>query len=228
MTGFVEWNRAVQWIAFGSLSWTGEQEVYRALTPADAPDSFVMMTPDWDTEGAAQGGALGLASEMLMAAACSGAVTVVGIPDRDKEYLASDANRIDPRLHNRVPPDLFQHAVIEEDEITGGEQTFHELYVDLESLKATFAFLERWREGSSDDQENAANGNGLSAAAESKCREFLRELAATNPAAPPRKLEVLRAAQEKISGLSERAFYRAWGSTAPIAWKSAGRRKSLR
>jgi hypothetical protein len=228
MTGFVEWHRAVQWIAFGSLSGAGEEEAYRALTPADAPDSVLLMTPNWETEAASQSGAIDLALEMLMAAACSGAVAVVGIPDRQKAAVTNDPSRTDPRLHNRVPRELFQHAVVEEDEITGGEQTFHELYVELESLKATFASLERWREGSSDDQENAANGNGLSAAAESKCREFLRELANTNPAAPPRKLEVLRAAQEKISGLSERAFYRAWGSTAPIAWKSAGRRKSLR
>ncbi|MDN3568960.1 hypothetical protein QWZ14_31665 [Paeniroseomonas aquatica] len=65
------------------------------------------------------------------------------------------------------------------------------------------------------------------AAAETRCRQWIHDLAVQHPESPPRPKALLRneAATMPI-GASDRAFDRAWGAVAPDAWKKPGRKKS--
>ena len=172
------------------------------------------MTPDWETEAAVQRGALDLAFGDVDGSRMQRRGERLWGYRIGRKRGTDDSSRTDPRLHNRVPPDLFQDAVVEEDEITGGEQTFHELYVEFESLKATFAFLERWREGIiRRTQENAASGKRPCCGWKASAVNFSANSVSNGQIAAARQENWMCSTphKRKSASLSERAFNRAVG-----------------
>lgn len=64
------------------------------------------------------------------------------------------------------------------------------------------------------------------AAAETRCRRWIAELATAHPDQPPSpKLALMATAVERF-GVTKRAFTRAWDTNAPGSWRVAGRKKS--
>jgi hypothetical protein len=99
------------------------------------------------------------------------------------------------------------------------------------------ADIERWLALAATDQQSAsvaepevsAAPSGIrtnrAAAAEEACRQWLSKVK-ERPANKDAAFEAAKAAVAKTGPLSRKAFERAWGAGAPVAWKEAGRRRS--